>query len=294
MDFINQFPYGDVHQLNLDWIIKEVKNLKLSVENFEALNKVIYTGVWDIGKNYPAWNIVIAGNFSYISVQPVPKGVDIDNTKYWALMGPVTVDEQARNAINDLTGYVEIQFAGVNEEIESIRINSDQVPELNTMLHQTIHDLDEETVNRDIQDGIINARIDNIIQLDPGSTTGDAELQDIRVGENGITYDTAGAAVRGQFGILEDAMANYAGVDEGMPYLEKKYINTSGDIGTEVNMTPATNNQLNLCTVNCTGGDVFFVTGTGAGGARLAAFIDANNVFSAVEMLDEIPEVFLQ
>ena len=57
-------------------------------------------------------------------------------------------------------------------------------------------------------DEAMTARIDTFTSLQEGSTTGDAELQDIRVGVDGTVYSNAGTAVREQISELKSYITN--------------------------------------------------------------------------------------
>ena len=82
--WLSRFPGTNFHELNIDWLIDQVKALGAEFKEFEAINTIKLEGIWDISKNYGVWSVVTDDNGDgYISIQPVPAGIQIDNTEYW-------------------------------------------------------------------------------------------------------------------------------------------------------------------------------------------------------------------
>lgn len=84
MSIWNQYPYTDFHELNLDWIIKMIKEVTKEMNDFKVVNRIVWGGLHDPGKEYPRFCIVDTPTHEgYISIQPVPAGITINNEDYW-------------------------------------------------------------------------------------------------------------------------------------------------------------------------------------------------------------------
>lgn len=173
-----KYPYTNLQDLNLDWLLRQMKALDAQMDEFTALNAIRWAGNWDPAYMYEAWSIVRnTNNDAYISLKAVPSGILLTNTEYWALAFDYSI--------------LYADFISRMIEIESQLGTVESA--VNTRLLNVEHKVDNVADEQDVLSG----RMDAFTNLAEGSTTGDAELMDIRVGADGITYPNAGDAVRG-------------------------------------------------------------------------------------------------
>lgn len=172
MSFENKYPYTDFHELNLDWIISEIKRIAQEWIDY----RTTLDSDWEQYKH--------------------------DLNEEWA---------EVEQAWTDLHDYVQNYFANLDVQQE-INNKLDQMAADGTLdaillpyfnaykaeINAIVQTQNEEISGQNGRITTLESRMDAFASLTEGSTTGDAELMDIRVAADGTTYPSAGDAVRAQ------------------------------------------------------------------------------------------------
>ena len=107
MPVFEEFPYTNFHELNLDWILKEMKELDQNIKDLIASDIIKYADPiqWSILTAYEKYTIVLDSSYNaYMSMQDVPAGTALSDTSYWQQIG-------------NLYGYLEDQ--GITQQIRA-------------------------------------------------------------------------------------------------------------------------------------------------------------------------------
>lgn len=142
------YPYTDLHDLNLDWILQKVKEVEKEVDDFVAFNKVTFRGTWN-GDPYPAWTVVDDGSGNgFLAIQAVPANVPLTDTAYWT---PVAAYATIYSAFNSRitaleSGYSALLARTVNGHPLSANVTVDatEVPYSGTLSSNNVKDAIDE------------------------------------------------------------------------------------------------------------------------------------------------------
>ena len=117
----------------LNKVIVYINSFGEYLEEFTAINEVKYGGPWDVTKQYTPNTVVSVGDTGYMSIKPVPAGIDISNTDYWLKVADfagqvvdlgirvIALEGKMAQAESDIVTLTE-GLSGANTEIAGIKL----------------------------------------------------------------------------------------------------------------------------------------------------------------------------
>ena len=123
------------------------------------------------------------------------------------------------NIVREKVNYFLENSVKIKDILAKLVINTNKIEDVNTKLNAK---LDTKANESDLI--VERQRIDSFTKLAAGSTTGDAELIDGRIGADGLTYENIGGAIRTQISNVNDK------INKSTSVIEYKNILSYGDM----------------------------------------------------------------
>ena len=162
-----------------------------------------HDGVWNQKKEYEELTIVLDAESGdgYISRKPVPAGTVLTDTDYWSLCSHFNA--QMHRLETDVAEDVEGMHTDLSETKASM---SKEISEAESRVSTKVSDAQnamqktEDAMNTAVEQ--MNKRLDaNVTASTDSKADYAAELVDVRVGQDGTMYPSAGEAIRGQYSL---------------------------------------------------------------------------------------------
>ena len=136
-----------------------------------------------------------------------------------------TAYEKLQSYVNNYFSSLDVQEE-INNKLDEMASNGELYEIIRRYTNPIINEQNEKINEQNEKIDVLKSRMDTFASLPSGSTAGNAELTDIRVGYNSVVYPSAGDAVRKQVSELNNNLDNTSGLlDMIIPKLENGIYN---------------------------------------------------------------------
>ena len=115
--FGERFPYTNFHDLNLDWVLKTLREIVDQVDSIELI-KFADPVEWDETSAYESSTLVVYENSIYLSKKDVPEDTPITDTEYWELI--ISMESLVEDIMDQVETLIDDLEENLTEDITDL------------------------------------------------------------------------------------------------------------------------------------------------------------------------------